>query len=92
MPCRVTVVLNDGRRLIKERRDYEGFYTRPVSWDGAIRKFDILTGAHTDAALRRDIIDMVDDLEMFNIPDLMRHLARVQTGAVRNDDTMLVQV
>ena len=43
MPCRVTVVLRDGRRLVREKRDYEGFRTRPMSWDAAVAKFERLS-------------------------------------------------
>src|SRR5262245_38117814 len=30
MPCRITIALNDGRILTKEKRDYEGFLNRPM--------------------------------------------------------------
>jgi len=38
MPCRVTVRLCDGRTLMKEKTDYEGFHTRPVQWQTVVRK------------------------------------------------------
>jgi 2-methylcitrate dehydratase len=37
MPCRITVILNDGRVLTKEKRDYEGFFSRPMSCRAASR-------------------------------------------------------
>src|SRR5205085_9419094 len=33
MPCRVTIRLRGGRRLTAEKRDFEGFPTRPQSWE-----------------------------------------------------------
>jgi 2-methylcitrate dehydratase len=36
MPCRVKITLEDGRVLEQETKDYEGFFTRPMSWEMAI--------------------------------------------------------
>ena len=38
MPCRIQVSLKDGRTLGIEKQDYEGFYTRPLSWEQAVAK------------------------------------------------------
>ncbi|MDG7003544.1 MAG: MmgE/PrpD family protein, partial [Nitrososphaerota archaeon] len=35
MPCIVAVRLNDGRSLERSADDYEGFFTRPMSWERA---------------------------------------------------------
>jgi 2-methylcitrate dehydratase len=86
MPCRVTVVLKDGRAFVREKDDYEGFYTRPVSWESALKKFNYLAATYADAVLRREIADMVAGLELANIPDLMQLLARVQAGVVRDGE------
>jgi 2-methylcitrate dehydratase len=47
MPCRIRVVLRDGRTLIKESRDYPGFVSQPMSWEMACKKFDLLTEPYT---------------------------------------------
>ena len=78
MPCRLTVSLRDGRTLVKEKRDYEGFYTRPMQWETVSRKFEQLTKVHADAALRREIRDTVARIEEIQTRDLMKLLARVQ--------------
>src|SRR5262249_35431873 len=78
MPCRITVSLADGRRLVKEKQDYEGFHSRPMPWDDAVRKFERLSEAGCDAALRRDIIGAVAHLQTISVADLTRLLARVQ--------------
>ncbi|MBO0726896.1 MAG: MmgE/PrpD family protein [Blastocatellia bacterium] len=74
MPCRVTVTLNDGRILTKEKRDYEGFRNRPMSWETAARKFERLSAPYIDHQLRREIIDAVANLEEIQAPDLTRLL------------------
>ncbi len=78
MPCRLTVILRDGRALIKEKQDYEGFYTRPMQWETVSRKFDQLTRIHADSSLRRDIREAVSRLEEIQARDLLRLLARVK--------------
>src|SRR5215813_14183626 len=77
MPCRVTVTLNDGRILTKEKRDYEGFRNRPMSWETVTRKFERLSSPYTDRELRRVIIDAVANLEAIQVTDLMRLLSEV---------------
>jgi 2-methylcitrate dehydratase len=74
MPCRVRVTLQDGRVLVKEKSDYEGFLTRPTSWDGAVSKFERLTGPHASRFPRTAIIDAVASLDSIRIPELMRLL------------------
>jgi 2-methylcitrate dehydratase len=78
MPCRVTVSLNDGRVLTKEKRDYEGFHSRPMSWEAVARKFERLSAPYVDPELRREIIDTVANLEAVQVGDLTRLLGEVQ--------------
>ncbi len=81
MPCRITVVLRDGRRLVREKRDFEGFPTRPMRWTSVIEKFDRLSRPYTDASLRKEIIDAVAHLETSRITDLTNLLAKVRGTA-----------
>jgi 2-methylcitrate dehydratase len=78
MPCRVTVELSDGRILTKERRDYEGFLSRPISWGTVARKFERLSAPYADRELRREIIDAVANLEAIQVSDLTRLLSEVK--------------
>ena len=70
MPCRITVRLKDGRLLETEKRDYEGFFTRPVSWEGIQGKFLRLIPEAASAELSQAIVAAVERLE--KIP--VRHL------------------
>ena len=81
MPCRITVSLNDGRVLVCEKRDYEGFLTRPMSWETVAGKFEHLSAPYADVRLRREIIDAVANLEAIQVADLARLLAKVQLTA-----------
>src|SRR5437762_1312741 len=46
MPCRIQITLKDGRTFAIEKQDYEGFYTRPMSWEKAVAKFERLAAPY----------------------------------------------
>jgi 2-methylcitrate dehydratase len=78
MPCRVTIRLRDGRTLVKEKTDYEGFHTRPAQWETVVRKFERLSEPYTTAVLRREIADAVARLGAIDVADLTAMLATVR--------------
>jgi 2-methylcitrate dehydratase len=84
--CRLTVRLRDGRVLIRDKTDYEGFHTRPASWDTVIGKFHALSGDRVDPALASRIIEAVQNLEGIKVAELMGLLAKVrsQESGARN--------
>jgi 2-methylcitrate dehydratase len=77
MPCRVMIRLRDGRTLVKEKRDFAGFPTRPQSWDDVERKFVGLATPFTSAPLRRALIRDVGDLDRGSTRDLTDLLGSV---------------
>ena len=78
MPCRIMVHLRDGRTLTKEKQDYEGFHTRPMTWRTVADKFERLSGAFADAALSKEILDVVARLESIQTVDLTELLTQVR--------------
>lgn len=81
MACRIEVQLRDGRRGVKEKADYEGFHTRPMSWETAILKFERLAAPYTPTGLRADIASTVDQLDELTIAKLTVLLGRVRVPA-----------
>lgn len=77
MPCRIIFTLSDGRTVAKEKRDYEGFRTRPMRWETAVQKFERLSARYIDGSLSREIVDAVANLEAIQIGHLVRLLAKV---------------
>lgn len=77
MSCRLLVRLKDGQTLEKEKRDYEGFLTRPMAWERVVEKFDRLSAPYTDASLRREIVEAVANLEDIHVANLSSLLARI---------------
>lgn len=74
MPCRIQITLKDGLTFDIEKQDYEGFYTRPMSWEKATAKFERLATPYTDAAQRAAIVETVAHLEMKEIEQLTKVL------------------
>jgi 2-methylcitrate dehydratase len=78
MPCRMKVTLRDGRVFSKEKLDYEGFHTRPMSWDAVVRKFESLAGAHMGESQRVQIVQAMADLERIQTAELTGLLEKVR--------------
>jgi 2-methylcitrate dehydratase len=76
MPCRLTVHLRDGRVLIKDKADYEGFKGRPMDWSTVALKFERLAQANADRPLLREIEAAVENLDGIQVRDLTALLAR----------------
>jgi 2-methylcitrate dehydratase len=79
MPCRILLTLKDGRVFGKEKKDYEGFHTRPMRWETVLRKFETLSAPYADGSLRRRIAEAVDHLEEIEVRELMELLGKVQS-------------
>jgi 2-methylcitrate dehydratase len=78
MPCRITVSLQDGRVISKEKRDYEGFFTHPMAWTTAIKKFEQLTRPYISSAVQIMIEETVRDLENRSLRDLLSLLGNIK--------------
>jgi len=74
--CRLRLRLRDGRVLAREKSDYEGFHTRPMSWDTVVAKFERLSAPYADERLREQLIDAVERLDQIDIRDLSDPLER----------------
>ncbi len=86
MPCRLTITLADGRVWVREKRDYEGYHTRPMSWEAIVRKFDDLSAPHAEASLRAAIVEVVADLEAVPISQLTGLLAAARRNRLTGQD------
>lgn len=82
--CCVTVTMKDGRKLIREKSDYEGFHTRPMAWDRVIDKFEALSEETTDPLLRREIVDAVRHLDRLTVRELAVLLGEAGHGFLRH--------
>jgi 2-methylcitrate dehydratase len=74
LACRLTVTLTDGRILVREMSEYQGFHTRPMSWVSAARKFHSVAGERGPRAYLDSVVKAVRHLEKISIRDLSMHL------------------
>jgi 2-methylcitrate dehydratase len=81
MPCRIRVVLRDGRALVKESRDYPGFVSQPMSWEMACNKFNLVAAPYAPEAERKAITNAAANLENLRVRELMRFLTSVSVPA-----------
>ena len=84
--CRLRLHLADGTTLTAEKSDYEGFLTRPMSWERARGKFERLAEARLEPEHAAQLAETVGALDEFEARDLTALLAgAIPTtgGAVR---------
>jgi len=86
--CRLRIRLADGTTLAAEKRDYEGFLTRPMGWKRAREKFERLAAGRIEPELAAEIADAVASLDELETRDLTALLApagvrQTRKGAVR---------
>jgi 2-methylcitrate dehydratase len=82
MPCRILLTLRGGRKVVREKRDYEGFRSHPMSWENAVEKFERLSEPYADRELRREIAEATANLEAIRVADLTGLLTRIRVRAV----------
>lgn len=80
MPCRIGISLKGGRTIEVEKRDYEGFFTRPMSWERALEKFERMAAPYADRRLRDSIAYAVRHLEDVEVRELTDLLGRIGKG------------
>jgi 2-methylcitrate dehydratase len=78
MPCRIIITLKNGQEWVKEKNDYEGFYTRPMRWETITQKFNHLSRPYTDAPLRKAIVQAIGSLEVIKVKELTELLSQVK--------------
>lgn len=74
----IEVKKKDGSLLRNEHSDYEGFFTKPFSWQEALKKYTQLTQGVQDQALCQEIAEKVYRLEHHLCSELMNLLEKVQ--------------
>lgn len=80
MPCEITIHLKSGKTVTKTVDDYEGFLTRPMSWESAAEKFSTLVYGLIDDERKKKITDMVTHLENTEIRELTESLTFSSSG------------
>jgi 2-methylcitrate dehydratase len=77
VPCLLTVMLNNGKKVVQRKDDWLGFFARPASWHDTLQKFHGLSERHCDRHLRDDIANVVATIDQRMSRDLLALLQRV---------------
>jgi 2-methylcitrate dehydratase len=77
--ARVRIHLGDGQVLEREQHGYEGFTTRPMTWDTVAAKFDRLAEGRAAPTQLQRIKDTVADLERLEVEELTALLSPLDT-------------
>lgn len=77
MPVRIRVRLRNGRTLERDKHDYEGFHTRPMSWDAAVAKLRRLCPERVSHEARERIVAAIADLERISARELSQSLSHL---------------
>lgn len=83
MAVDISIKFKNGKELHIDKKDYEGFHSRPASWEFITEKFHNLSAAYAEEALRNEIIAVVKDLENFRIKELMELLGKVGASQLK---------
>jgi 2-methylcitrate dehydratase len=70
MACRVAITLRNGMRFEIEKQDYEGFHTRPMSWESVVAKFRQLAAPFASIWAVDSIVDAVSQLSNLKVKEL----------------------
>jgi 2-methylcitrate dehydratase len=86
--CRLRLRLAGGGTLAAEKSDYQGFLTRPMSWERARQKFERLAAGAVEPGLATELAETVSALDELETRDLTAILERAGArettkGAVR---------
>lgn len=76
MAIKLEIETNDGQVYTIEKDDYQGFTSRPASWDILLEKFHLLTQG-IDRDLADKIANSIANLENIDITELTELLAQV---------------
>ncbi len=79
--CRLRLHLADGAILAAAKSDYEGFFTRPMSWERVRAKFGRLTAGRVEPELAAELAEAVESLDELETRDLTAILARAGAAA-----------
>ena len=79
--ARITITLQDGRKVTHEVSNYPGMPSHPFTWNDVEDKFDRLTKGNIDTGLSAELKAIVKDIQNHNTADLMKVLTAIKVKA-----------
>jgi len=81
MKIRLLVTTKDGLSVSRDKKDYEGFSTRPMSWEHVAEKYHLLAAENANSNLRTRIHDVVAEIDSHSVDRLTNLLGQVKSAA-----------
>lgn len=78
--CKLTVSLKSGKTLVCEKKDFYGFFKRPMSRDDVVAKFRTLAEGRASSELQDEILDCLMTLERRTVKQLCELLGKARGG------------
>lgn len=78
MACDLSIEMNDGQVFRIEKKDYEGFFSRPASWETVTEKFKNLSKGYASEKAQNQIVEIVKNLENHKISELTEVLRNLK--------------
>ena len=78
MDCHIQIFTRNGQIIKKDKKDYEGFSSKPMSWNQTLVKFNDLSAPFASEQLRREISDLVHTIDAQKIASLTQVLGQVK--------------
>ncbi len=75
--CVIEITMKDGRVLAREKHDYAGFSTRPMTWEDACEKARELWRGTGSATALEEVMQLISELEKHSARDLCKALAQL---------------
>jgi 2-methylcitrate dehydratase len=79
MPVEIIAHTRGGKTLAESSFDYDGFTSRPFTWNEAVNKFDALTLGYIEEDSRREIQRVVASFDERNVRDLTALLEKAHS-------------
>lgn len=79
MVSHIVITMDNGDHFDIEKHDYEGFTTKPMTWEQTLKKFNSLTESFASQTLRNQIADTVHKLDNVDVTALTTLLGQIST-------------
>jgi 2-methylcitrate dehydratase len=78
MSTRIEITFNDGRKISKLKKDYEGFLAHPMTWETLVKKFEQLSQNRITKKQQLNIENAVANLENIQVSELCGILEKIK--------------
>jgi len=79
MPCSIKITLKNGHNFCIHKKDYQGFFTRPLAKESLEKKFINLSAPFISRKSQERFIETIDELPDLKVKDLTKLFADIRS-------------